>query len=144
MRILLVAVIAWFLAQLNKVVTNLIVMKKFEPRLFFASGGMPSSHSAFISSVATGLGLSNGFNSDIFILALAMTFIVTYDAMNVRRSVGVQGEIINRMIEYAQEEDDSFEIKTLKLVLGHTPLQVLMGLVLGIAVCLISYYFNIF
>lgn len=132
MKILIVAFIAWFIAQAIKVGTALILNKKLDLELFFASGGMPSAHSAFVVSVAMQLGLKNGFNSDIFILALALTMIVVYDATNVRRSVGMQGITLNKMIEYIQEESDSQEIKTLKVVLGHTPLQVFFGIVLGI------------
>lgn len=141
MKILFISFLAWFVAQLIKVITYFVLNKKLNLRLFFASGGMPSAHSAFVVSIAMQLGFRNGFNSDIFILALALSMIVVYDAMNVRRSVGLQGVALNQMIEYIQDESDSKEIKTLKVVLGHTPSQVFFGILLGV---IHVYIFNFF
>lgn len=143
MQIIIISILAWFIAQLTKVLSNLFLRKELDLRLFFASGGMPSAHSAFISSVATQIGLRNGFSSDIFILALAMAFIVTYDAVNVRRSVGLQGQTLNKMIEFIDDENDRKEIKALKVVLGHTPLQVFFGLVLGIGLVYLLHFLGI-
>lgn len=133
MRILLVSFWAWFIAQSLKVIGVLIFQKKFQPDLFFASGGMPSAHSAFITSVALQIGYQSGFESSIFALSAAITLIVVYDAYNVRRSVGLQGQTLNKMIEYVYNKDkDTAEIKKLKEVMGHTPLQVFFGIILGI------------
>lgn len=132
MDILLVSFSAWFIAQSLKVVGELFFKKTFKPSLFFASGGMPSAHSAFMSSVSTQIGYMSGFDSAIFALSAAITLIVVYDAYNVRRSVGLQGRALNEMIEYVYKDSDPKEIRTLKEVLGHTPLQVFCGVLLGI------------
>lgn len=143
MQILLVSFSAWFIAQSMKVIFSLIFKRKFEPKLFFASGGMPSAHSAFISSIALQIGMQSGFNSSIFALAAAITLIVMYDAFNVRRSVGLQGQTINKMIEYVVEKGDTPEIKTIKEVMGHTPFQVFCGIVLGVSHVYLLEYLNI-
>lgn len=93
---------------------------------------MPSAHSAFMASVSAQIGLISGFSSDVFALSCAITTVVVYDAYNVRRSVGLQGKALNKMIEYAKEDHDRPEIQTLKEVMGHTPLQVFCGVLLGI------------
>lgn len=134
MRIILVSFTAWFVAQLLKVLGVLVFHKKFQPSLFFASGGMPSAHSAFITSISVQIGYQSGFESSIFALSAAITLIVVYDAYNVRRSVGLQGQTINKMIEYViDKEHDTKEITVLKEVMGHTPFQVFCGIILGIA-----------
>ena len=143
MTILLVSFSAWFIAQSIKVIFSLLFHRKFEPGLFLASGGMPSAHSAFISSVAVQIGLQSGFESSIFALAAAITLIVVYDAFNVRRSVGLQGQTLNKMIEYVVEKDDTREIKTIKEVMGHTPLQVLFGIILGVSHVYLLHYIEI-
>lgn len=131
MKILFFSITAWFIAQSIKVISLLLFKKQFKPSLFFSSGGMPSAHSAFMSSVSTQIGLISGFGSDVFALSCAITTVVVYDAFNVRRSVGLQSQALNKMIEYVKNEEDSPEIQTLKEVMGHTPLQVFFGVALG-------------
>lgn len=132
MQILLVSISAWFLAQSMKVVGELFFKKQFKPSLFFASGGMPSAHSAFMTAVSVQIGMESGFSSSVFALSTAITAIVVYDAYNVRRSVGLQGRALNEMIEYVYKDSDPKNIKNLKEVLGHTPLQVFCGILFGI------------
>lgn len=132
MRILFFSITAWMIAQSMKVISLMLFKREFKPSLFFSSGGMPSAHSAFMSSVSAQIGLISGFSSDVFALSCAITTVVVYDAYNVRRSVGLQGKALNKMIEYAKEDHDRPEIQTLKEVMGHTPLQVFCGVLLGI------------
>ncbi|MFL8888591.1 divergent PAP2 family protein [Helcococcus kunzii] len=132
MRILFFSITAWMIAQSMKVISLMLFKREFKPSLFFSSGGMPSAHSAFMASVSAQIGLISGFSSDVFALSCAITTVVVYDAYNVRRSVGLQGKALNKMIEYAKEDHDRPEIQTLKEVMGHTPLQVFCGVLLGI------------
>lgn len=132
MRILFFSITAWMIAQSMKVISLMLFKREFKPSLFFSSGGMPSAHSAFMASVSAQIGIISGFSSDVFALSCAITTVVVYDAYNVRRSVGLQGKALNKMIEYAKEDHDRPEIQTLKEVMGHTPLQVFCGVLLGI------------
>ena len=132
MRILFFSITAWIIAQSMKVISLMLFKREFKPSLFFSSGGMPSAHSAFMASVSAQIGLISGFSSDVFALSWAITTVVVYDAYNVRHSVGLQGKALNKMIEYAKEDHDRPEIQTLKEVMGHTPLQVFCGVLLGI------------
>lgn len=132
MKILFISITAWIIAQSIKVISLMLFQREFKPSLFFSSGGMPSAHSAFMASVSAQIGIISGFSSDIFALSCAITTVVVYDAYNVRRSVGLQGRALNKMIEYVKEDFDKPEIQTLKEVMGHTPLQVFFGVLLGI------------
>ena len=99
MKILFISITAWIIAQSIKVISLMLFQREFKPSLFFSSGGMPSAHSAFMSSVSAQIGIISGFSSDIFALSCAITTVVVYDAYNVRRSVGLQGRALNKMIE---------------------------------------------
>lgn len=137
MRILFFSITAWMIAQSMKVISLMLFKREFKPSLFFSSGGMPSAHSAFMASVSAQIGIISGFSSDVFALSCAITTVVVYDAYNVRRSVGLQGKALNKMIEYAKEDHDRPEIQTLKEVMGHTPLQVFCGVLLGMVYIII-------
>lgn len=144
MNVLLISAISWFIAQSSKVVYFYYLNRKINWALFMASGGMPSAHSAFITSTALQIGLKDGFNSTLFALASSVAFIIIYDSFNVRRSVGLQGKTINLMIDYYKNiDDEKEEIKKLKEVMGHTPLQVTFGVILGICVVLVSNFLNL-
>ena len=95
---LITAIIAWAIAQMIKVVISFILNKKINLKLIFSSGGMPSSHSAFVTSLATIIGLEYGFNSIYFSLSAAFAMVVMYDACNVRRAAGEQAKAINSII----------------------------------------------
>lgn len=133
--ILLVSIVSWFIAQLIKVVLTLLTSKTLDFSRFVGSGGMPSSHSSFVVSMAVGTGIKTGFHSDLFALAFVISLIVMYDAAGVRRSVGKQAEILNKIVEDIQEHRENliFE-KRLKELIGHTPVEVLSGAVLGIII----------
>jgi acid phosphatase family membrane protein YuiD len=125
--------LSWFLAQLIKLVFNGFREKRFNLRWLFDTGGMPSAHSATVSSLATVVGLYFGFNSIIFLAVLIFTVITMFDAAGVRRNVGKQARILNRIMEDVQHGGHVQEQK-LKELLGHTPVEVFAGAFLGIAI----------
>lgn len=139
MKILLIASIAWVISQLSKVIYYYVLYKKINMKLFFASGGMPSGHSAFMTSIAAQIAIVEGIHSSLFCLAFSITLIVIYDSFNVRRSVGLQGQTINQMLDYYSDLKEEKNIKELKEVMGHTPLQVFCGIILGLLVSLIQF-----
>ncbi|MGL4254235.1 MAG: divergent PAP2 family protein [Fusobacteriaceae bacterium] len=140
-RILDVVFIAWFLAQGYKFTKELIVNRKVELNRIWGTGGMPSSHSSTVTSLATSVGIVNGYGSTFFALALTFAGIVMYDAAGIRRSAGKQAAIINRLMEKIHQSNfiTGVQEEKLKELLGHTPFEVLVGAILGVAV---SYIFK--
>lgn len=130
---LLIAAAAWFAAQLIKCAICLVLNHSLPLNVAFGSGGMPSSHSATVCALTTSVGISCGTNSQIFALCCIFSFIVMYDAMGVRRETGEQGKAINNMIQILQDMGKPISVeKKLKELVGHTPLQVVCGAILGI------------
>ncbi len=129
--VLFLAVIAWFIAQVLKVVINLTVQNELDLKLLVSSGGMPSSHSALVCSCAATIGRLDGLHSTTFALAAVLSLVVMYDACNVRRAAGEQAKILNRIVDHWEELFPAMVGKDLKELLGHTPLQVCMGALLG-------------
>ena len=125
-----IPVLAWLTAQIIKVISRLLVERKLDFTLFVSSGGMPSSHSSFTVSLAVVIGKIYGWNSGLFGLAVAFALIVMYDAAGVRRAAGRQAKVLNKLVHTHMDRME-FEGK-LKELLGHTPLEVLMGAMLGI------------
>lgn len=125
-----IPVITWFVVQCTKIVIELIKNKKLNLRRIVGSGGMPSSHSAFVCSLATAIGITEGVSSPLFAMAVALSAIVMYDAAGVRRAAGKQAKILNQIIESEGENIDVHE-KLIEL-LGHTPLEVYVGAFVGI------------
>ena len=122
-------VLAWGLAacgiaQLSKLVIELVVHRRWNPKVLVETGGMPSSHSALLTGTAAGLGWQLGFDDSLFALAAIMCFVVLYDASGVRRAAGLTAARVN-----SQTQDESQ--KPLKENLGHTRLEVLVGSVIG-------------
>ena len=132
-RIILAAALAWTIAQGLKVILTLIVSRKFDGTRFFGSGGMPSSHSAMTCAMMMMIGFTEGFTSSVFALAFCFSGVVMYDAAGVRRSTGKNAAVLNRLIDRLYT-DGSFDEEHLKELVGHTPLQVLAGALLGILV----------
>lgn len=130
--ILISSVLAWALAQVIKTMINFLTTKEFNPERLFGSGGMPSSHSATVCSLVTSVAIHFGVGGYEFAMAAVFAIIVMYDAMNVRREAGKHAKWIN-LITTTLQPDIPLEMK-FKEYLGHTPLQVLMGALLGIAV----------
>lgn len=131
------ALLAWFLAQLIKVLLELIVLRKLNVQKFVSSGGMPSSHSALVVACATSIGRLYGFDGAAFALAAVMASVVMYDACNVRKSAGDTAHLVNTLLEHVERITAQDLSENLKEVMGHTPLQVLMGALLGLAVGLL-------
>jgi acid phosphatase family membrane protein YuiD len=121
---------AWFLAQLLKVINVLLSSKKIDFTRFIGSGGMPSSHSAFIVSLATVVGKIKGIDSAEFGMAIAVSLIVMYDAAGIRRAAGKQAKVLNQLV-HSHNDKMNFDEK-LKELLGHSPFEVFMGALLGI------------
>lgn len=132
-NIIWVSLLSWFIAQLLKVVLTLIFKKKVDIRRFIGAGGMPSSHSALVVSLATSVGRLEGYDSSIFALALTFSLIVMYDAAGVRRAAGKQAAVLNDILEQIQTKRGISEGK-LKELLGHTPIEVFAGALLGFLV----------
>ena len=140
-KILIVGIVSWFLAQVLKCISNLILTKKFSIERLFGDGGMPSGHSATVVSVAVATGLYEGFNTAIFAVAMILAIVVMHDAMNVRYQAGKQAELLNAMADVFEKLTgaDLPNEEKLKELLGHTPLQVAAGCLLGIATAIIMY-----
>ena len=142
-KILIVGVVSWFFAQVFKCISNLILTKKFSIERLFGDGGMPSGHSATVMSVAVATGLYEGFNTAIFAVAAILAIVVMHDAMNVRYQAGKQAELLNVMADMFEKITgaDLPNEEKLKELLGHTPLQVGAGCLLGVVVAVIMYLF---
>lgn len=135
-RALVSGVMAWFFAQFIKSIIELWSNKRFSVERIFGSGGMPSSHSSTVCAVAIAAAYQYGVSSYEFAIAFILAIIVMYDAMGVRRETGKQAKLLNLLLKdnlFEFENKDSFE-ERLKELVGHTPLQVFMGAVLGIIV----------
>jgi acid phosphatase/vanadium-dependent haloperoxidase len=135
---LMTAVLSWFVAQVLKTAIDAYFNKGINWERMTGSGGMPSSHSSTVVSLAVAIGVSYGVDSTLFALALIFAIVVMYDATGVRRETGKQAVILNRLLldnpfSWTGEEFD----KKLKEYVGHTPLQVLMGAILGMLIALI-------
>ena len=125
------ALIGWFFAQFIKILIALWHEKRFNLALLWSSGGMPSSHSALVTALASSIAYTHGIGSVAFAVSAILAFIVMYDAAGVRRAVGEHAKIINKI--NAENETVTFE-KVLKELVGHTPLQVFFGGLLGIVI----------
>ncbi|MDM7658248.1 divergent PAP2 family protein [Lactococcus lactis] len=135
-QILMTAIVSWALAQLIKIIIELIRTHRINWQLIFATGGMPSSHSSLVVALATATGLRQGFDSLLFAIATVLAFVVLYDAQGIRRQAGNQARIINRMLQNVENAGIKVD-KNLKELLGHTPIQVMGGTILGIIVALV-------
>ncbi|KAI3441731.1 uncharacterized protein J3R85_001758 [Psidium guajava] len=127
---------AWLVAQSIKVILNFFVDKKWDLRILFASGGMPSSHSALCTALTTSVALCHGISDSLFPVCLGFSSIVMYDAIGVRRHAGMQAEVLNMIVEDLFQGHPISQRK-LKELLGHTPSQVFAGALLGILVAFI-------
>ncbi|MFG6350847.1 MAG: divergent PAP2 family protein [Oscillospiraceae bacterium] len=133
-KILVLAVAAWAVAQVLKFLISMAVYHKFDINYLITSGGMPSSHSALVCSCATATAVDVGIQSPMFAIAVVLAFIVMYDAAHVRRETGEQAKVLNYIMRNWNEvKPEEFEDE-LKELIGHTPLQVAIGAVLGVTV----------
>ena len=142
-RILISAVAGWFIAQILKTFIHTIFSGQFNAERLVGSGGMPSSHSATACALATASCCEYGTGSFEFAITLILAIIVMYDAMGVRRETGIQAKLLNDILE-AFENMGRSELTAydkLKEFVGHTPLQVLMGAILGVLTAIVIYQF---
>lgn len=150
--ILTVGVISWLAAQILKTIHYAVKYKTFEPERITGAGGMPSSHSALVVSVAIYTLRSQGFSSPAFALSMILAGVVIYDAMSVRYNAGLHAKELNRLRKVIDEMDDEIsqlsgeedepaseltERRDFKEFLGHTPLEVLAGSLLGIIIAMV-------
>lgn len=135
-KIFWVAAIAWLVAQVLKTIIHTLLNKTFQAERLVGSGGMPSSHSATVCSLSTAACIIYGADSPIFGLALILAIIVMYDAMGVRRETGIQAKLLNDIMKIFLDmgRNEISPDEKLKEFVGHTPLQVLAGAVLGIGI----------
>ncbi|QUH20701.1 divergent PAP2 family protein [Alkaliphilus sp. B6464] len=132
-KILWVAFLSWFIAQAIKVVHTFIKSRRIDFTRFVGSGGMPSSHASFVMGLTTAVGLTHGWDSAYFAICLCFSLVIMYDAAGVRRAVGKQAIILNKMIEdMHHKKEKRLTEKRLKELIGHTPVEVFAGAILGI------------
>ena len=135
---LMTASTAWFVAQVLKTITYAWKDRQFDARRMVGAGGMPSSHSAWVVSLAAAVGFHDGWDSPLFAVTVVVAAIVMYDAAGVRRAAGKQAKVINELVQEMKVEHTISE-ERLKELLGHTPLEVFAGALLGIG---IAYLFH--
>lgn len=135
-KYLIVPFSVWFFIQLFKVIWDLVVTHKFNFKRILGAGGMPSSHSAVVTSLAAMIGKSQGTTSPIFALSVIFAFVVMYDAAGIRRAAGKQAKLLNKLIETPGLSNVQVQEKLVE-VLGHTPTQVIVGAIIGVIVGII-------
>lgn len=141
--ILIAAVLGWLVAQILKTVIHTFFTREFSAERLVGSGGMPSSHSATVCALAAAVCFEYGAGSFEFAISVIVAIIVMYDAMGVRRETGIQAKLLNDIIKTFEDMGHSelTAYDRLKEFIGHTPLQVLMGALLGILIAVILYSF---
>ena len=143
-EILTVSIVGWFVAQVLKTIINFILLGKFQLERMWGDGGMPSAHSATVCAMVIAAARSEGVSSAIFAVASVVAIITMHDAMGVRHETGEQAKVLNRSEEHNQMIEEWIDISEknspflqnmhLKEMVGHTPLQVMAGMVVGIVV----------
>lgn len=137
-KIFLTTLATWLVAQTIKVTLGVVRQHKFDFRWFVGTGGMPSSHAAGASCLATAMGLEYGFDSAYFALAAAFAIVVMFDAQGVRRAAGRQARVLNRIMDdiYWQGRIQEHQLREL---IGHTPVEVIAGFLLGVVVAFVAH-----
>ncbi len=132
-KILWSAVISWAIAQALKIFTSLRQDRRIDWSKIMGPGGMPSSHSAFVTSLAVAIGLTEGWDSGMFAVSFVFAAVVMYDAAGVRRAAGRQARVLNQLMTIMLKEGHLPATK-LRELLGHTPFEVVIGALLGTGV----------
>ena len=135
-RYFMAVFLAWFVSQVIKVIRGVVTQGRFNFRWLFDTGGMPSSHSATVAALATVVGRYYGFNSMPFLITFVFAIMTMFDAAGVRRSVGRQASILNKMLDDLYQKGQVPETR-LKELLGHTPFEVFAGASLGVLMSLV-------
>jgi len=148
---LVAALLGIIIAQTIKVPIRLIITKEFKPGLAFSTGGMPSSHSAAVAALTTGIGMLDGIQSPLFAAACIFSIIVMFDASGIRRQAGEQAVIINQLINDFQDfvegtkdwkdKKEDEKRQELKEIMGHQPIEVFVGALLGLLIAFLLYRF---
>lgn len=138
-RVLIAALIAWSLAQIIKVPIYYLQNRRWKWSLLFSAGGMPSSHSAVVTGLTHAIGLYYGFDSPLFALGFVMSMVVIYDATGIRRQAGRHARIINQMITDLAS-GHPLKQEQLKEVLGHSPMEALGGVLMGIVIAQLTWW----
>lgn len=133
-KVLLVSATSWLVAGVLKVIVEIIVLKKLDPKRVFGAGGMPSSHTATVVALVYSTGYYLGLSNTSFAITVILAIIVIHDAMGVRRETGIQAKVLNQMVFDSDLFEDLNLEKRLKEYIGHTPSQVLIGAIVGIIV----------
>jgi acid phosphatase family membrane protein YuiD len=137
---LTVASAAWMLAQLIKVVLHTAINRKFDASRLIDTGGMPSSHTAFVSSLSTSVAWTHGLDSALFAITLCFSLIVIYDATNLRRNAGHQAQLLNELVVqllHGKILHEKFTFRKLRELLGHNPSEVFVGAILGVGIAVL-------
>lgn len=135
---LIMPIVAWTTAQVIKMIGGIIKKRRIDLRFFIRSGGMPSAHTSLVCSLATAVGMIEGWDSVMFAISAVFASVVMYDAAGVRHSVGKQAAILNRIIREIREKRPRIVVEhDLKELIGHTPRQVFAGAILGIVIAII-------
>lgn len=135
-RTLILPLLVWLLSQSLKVLTGLLIERRLNPSVLLSAGGMPSSHSALVSSLATAVGHEVGLGSPLFAATVVFAAVVMYDAAGVRRTVGTHARVLNLLLDDLMVRHQIDE-KRLRELVGHTPLQVLAGAIVGVLATII-------
>ena len=132
-KVFIATILGWVTAQSIKIAINCIKEKRFNFRWVIGTGGMPSAHSAGVMSLATAVGIQQGFDSVVFIITLVFAVVIAFDAQGVRRATGQQAEILNKILDdiYWRRKIQEDRLKEL---IGHTPFEVFVGSLLGIVI----------
>ena len=134
-KIIWASFFAWGLAQLIKIFSGVIKEKRFDFKWLMMTGGMPSAHSAGVSALATAVGVYSGFSSVFFAITAIFALIIMFDAQGVRRMTGRQAEVLNKLMEDIYVKHELKHERLLELI-GHTPVEVFMGAILGIVIAI--------
>ncbi|MBR5336662.1 MAG: divergent PAP2 family protein [Lachnospiraceae bacterium] len=138
-EILIVSIFSWAAAQVIKTVIHAIMYKGIDWKRLVGDGGMPSAHSATVVSLTVGVGIRYGLTTPLFAVSLIFSIIVMHDAMGVRREAGRHAKALNEIFEYINMENSDPDV-ALKEFLGHSPLQVVFGALLGFAIAAFYFY----
>ena len=137
-KILIITLGSWAIAQTIKVMIGVVQERRFNFRWFIGTGGMPSSHAAGVTALATTVGLEHGFHSGEFAIAAVFALVTMFDAQGVRRATGVQASILNKIMDDIYWKG-KIETQRLAELIGHSPFQVFVGMALGLALALTLY-----
>lgn len=138
---ILACLTAWAAAQIVKAVIHTIVHKRFELHRLFGDGGMPSGHTATVTALATMCGITEGFDSAAFAVSAILTVVVCRDAVGVRRETEKQAKLLNKVVDTLENKGAELSDEPLNIFIGHTPLQIAVGAVIGIGTTVLLHQF---